>query len=137
MAQLTAAEKAKEEAKAARGAKRGTKKISGSAAVATNGSGNDAVNLLESMYHEGWSHLVCMSNRGETNIIGLQGRVNSRARQLHRQMERRHLLMGRKNLARRRAVNQAAQIRRKLRRSGYRWWVIWVSSRVPLRNGQL
>ena len=139
MAQLTAAEKAKEEAKAARGAKRGTKKTSGSAAVATNGSGADAVNLLESMYHEGWSHLVRISNRGETNF-DLQGRVNSRARQLHRQMERRHLLMGRRNLARRQAANQAAQIRRRLRRSGYRWWVIWVRSRVrvlPLGSGQL
>ena len=70
MAQLTAAEKAKEEAKAARGAKRGTKKTSGSssAAVATNGGGADAANLLENMYHEGRPLLVHMS-KGEKLIL--------------------------------------------------------------------
>lgn len=52
MAQLTAAEKAKEEAKAARGAKRQTKKIT-AAAAAVNGADADAANLLENMYHEG------------------------------------------------------------------------------------
>jgi len=54
MAQLTAAEKAKEEAKAARGAKKQTKKASAAAAAAAKEAGNaDAANLLENMYHEG------------------------------------------------------------------------------------
>lgn len=54
MAQLTAAEKAKEEAKAARGAKKQTKKASAAAAAVAKEAGNaDAANLLENMYHEG------------------------------------------------------------------------------------
>lgn len=65
MAQLTAAEKAKEEAKAARGAKRGAKKTSGSgsAAVVSSSSGADAANLLENMYHEGRSHYIHISEK--------------------------------------------------------------------------
>lgn len=58
MAQLTAAEKAKEEAKAARGAKKQTKKASAAAAAAAKETGNaDAANLLENMYHEGTDKL--------------------------------------------------------------------------------
>ena len=49
MAQLAASEKAKEEAKAARGKGRNTKK----AAAPPISSGTDAANLLENMYHEG------------------------------------------------------------------------------------
>ena len=54
MAQLAASEKAKEEAKAARGGKRISKKAAAAAATAQAvTTAPDAVNLLENLYHEG------------------------------------------------------------------------------------